>query len=191
MFEVRPVEIDGGRHWFVAADSPGFAAAVIVPAHQCMGMTDEEIGRAVRSLIPDARLLDAQVWARIILGSSGEQFGGDEVVSLLREFKSQDEKVAEAYYKKVAARRAALARAGKKHDAEMRKRVGRRFSEAYHRVGERDGYRCAGCDRSEINIAEEELAFHLSYINELAAVRDPANPANMQLLCTACVEERR
>lgn len=190
MFDLEPVEIEGERRWFVAADSPGFKAAVIVPADQCQGMTDEEIGRAVRELMPQAHLLDAQVWARIILGSGGEQFGGDAELRLLKEFKGQDENVAAAYYKLLERRRAALSRAGRKHDEGMKKRVGRYFTAVHHRVGERDGYRCAECGRSEINVAEDEISFHLTYINEQSATGDPANAANMQLLCTTCIQRR-
>jgi hypothetical protein len=42
-------------------------------------MTDEEIGREVKRLMKDARLLHAKVWAGIIMKDSGDQFGDDSV----------------------------------------------------------------------------------------------------------------
>ena len=112
------------------------------------------------------------------------------MVRLLKEFKGDDQKVATAYYKKLEFARVELAWVARRHDKDMRKTLGRGYATAYHDVAERDNSTCAECNRSAINIAEEELSLHLAYRKEPVAVEDRANPANLRLVCTACLYER-
>lgn len=184
MFDLKKVVTEDGREWLVVTDTPGFGSGVLVPEGGTEGLTDEEIGREVRRLMRDARLLNAKVWADLIMSGSGYQFGNDEIVALLTEFKAEDEKVAAAYYHKIEFRRAAQASAGRKHDKEMRKNVGRGYAAALQRVSEREGYTCSRCEKS--GRGEGAVNLHLTY-KESMTPDQPANPVFMELICDECL----
>lgn len=184
MFDIDTALTEGGRSWMVVADAPGFGSGVIVPEREFEGLSDEEIGREVRRLMKDARLLRARVWARVINMGNGEQFGDESVVALLSEFRREDDTVAAAYFKKIEARRSALASAGRRHDREMRKKVGRGYQQAFQRVVERDGYSCSKCSKS--GGGEEAVSLHLVY-KEHRSSAEGANPADLELVCSECL----
>ena len=184
MFDIDTAMTEGGRRWMVVADTPGFGSGVIVPEGEFEELSDEEIGRVVRRLMKDARLLRARVWARIINMGSGEQYGDESVVALLSEFRREDDAVAAAYFKKVEARRSALASAGRRHDREMRKKIGRGYQQAFQRVLERDGYACSKCSKS--GSGEEAVVLHLVY-KEHRSSDENANPMDLELVCSECL----
>lgn len=102
----------------------GIRERVVVPEGGTESLTDEQVGRKVKRLMRDARLLNAKVWADLIMTGSGYQFGNDDVITLLAEFKAEDERIAAAYYRKIESRRSTQASAGRKYGREMKKKIG-------------------------------------------------------------------
>lgn len=184
MFDLKTVATDYGNEWIVVADTPGFGSGVVVPEGGTEGLTDEQVGREVRRLIREARLLNARVWAGLIMTGSGYQFGNDDVIALLAEFRDEDEKIAAAYYRKIEVRRSAQASAGRKYDQEMKKRVGRGYAAAFQRVIELEGHVCRRCGKS--GRGEGAVSLHLAYKSPVGADQQ-ANPAHMILICDACL----
>jgi hypothetical protein len=184
MFDLKRVATEYGKEWMVIADTPGFGSGVVVPEGGTEGLTDEQIGREVRRLMREARLLNARVWADLIMTGSGYQFGNDEIIELLADFKGEDEKVAAAYYRKIEIRRSEQASAGRKYDREMKKRVGRGYAAAFRRVTELEGYACGRCGRG--GRGEGAVSLHLAY-KESVTLDQQANPAHMLLICDECL----
>lgn len=185
MFDVEEVVTETGHKWMVLADSPGCGSGVVVLEGGTEGMTDEEVGREVKRLMKRARLLNAKVWAKIIMqNSSGVQFGGDETIKLLGEFKNEDELIAVAYYRKIQARTEMLVSNSRKHDRQMKKTLGRNHAPLLQAVIKRDGYKCNLCSKSDST--DSAITLHLAF-KEREGVGGQATAMNLELICLECL----
>lgn len=184
MFDMKDVSTEAGQTWMVLADAPGCGAGVVVPEGGCEGMTDEEIGRAVKRLMKDARLLHAKVWAGIIMKDSGDQFGDDSVINLLAEFRRDDDEIAGAYYRKMQRRTELLVSNSRRHDREMKKILGRNHAAFLQAVIKRDGYACSKCSKSDST--DSAITLHLAF-KERGELVGQATPMNLELICLECL----
>lgn len=89
MSTLEKVTLSNGAVWGVA----GWVltnAEVIVPVDALDGMSDAEIGKAVRSLVPQARLMQASDEAANVLAyKTGDSLSRSQAVELLSQFESR------------------------------------------------------------------------------------------------------
>ena len=193
MARVSRQRLADGRYWYVGTGTvfpwdrqdQDVPAEVIVPIDRLEGMTDAEIGQAVRFLIPAARLVQAIHEADWLLHSGAKGCPLDvldKLEPLLKEFAGQHELI-DAALRQIAARRAmeTIREQRRQHTRKERSRAAAQYEVLFITVGRRDGFKCARCGSVE----------HLVLDHVTPVSRGGFTSAeNLQLLCADCNQEK-
>lgn len=167
---------DGGIH--------KMKGAILVPIDQIDGMSDEQIGRAIRLLIPQARLCFAEEYAdhfRFRIGDlTDEEIA--EGKSILSEFANKSSLVNETLneliewqaveeIRKIEAKAREESKSNRKR---IRSEVSSKYDKLFLAIGRRDGFKCAACGSTEELQIDHIVPVSLNGSNDLS---------NLQILC--------
>ena len=106
----KDVVLPNGKKWKIFADySHVYVTGVVIPPDQLEGMSNEEIGAAVRSLEHDARFAMAKAAVYELIDRNGAEYhkgGGPhhlldlvaKYLPIVEPFKDQDSKIGHAYH---------------------------------------------------------------------------------------------
>lgn len=188
-----------GRRWYVGAglieyesfNSNVSEAQVVVPVERLGGLTDEQIGEWVRSLVRDAQAVHAVALANDLLDFRGEIFKNYrdhrnyalEVKEFIEDFVDYPGIDRKGVVRKALQLVSDLGRhVERKEKGKAAKRYERAaatkdFDALFVAVGRRDGFKCAACGSVD--------RLQLDHI-EPVTLGGETHPNNLQLLCQPC-----
>jgi hypothetical protein len=160
------ISLDSGKKWNVGSNVCS-SADVIVPVDQLDGMTDAEIGDAVRKAIPFARLAHAEEianqygyymserfhigLAQLVIRNLGDDF------HFLEEHEDQSEEVRQTLEFVRRCKELVEMRAqGEQTKKKVRQEVALRYDTLFVSVGKRDGFQCRVCN-SSVNLTLDHI----------------------------------
>jgi len=176
-------EVAPGIYFAAASSSASInGPVVVVPMAALPHMSDEAIGKAVRSLLPQVELAQALAFADWINISAGERH---EVPDFVLEDYAEDCKMLERFSGHDTAIDMALAKIRKAQERPIRKaahQIIRRDIQAHYdtffvQIGRRDGFHCQHCQATVTLEIDHIIAVANGGTNDLD---------NLQLLCQSC-----
>lgn len=178
----RRIEIGRHRAWFVQSGQLGIGPSVTIPIDQIAAMNSEDIGEAVKNLIPEARKVLAIETAEWIDTGRAHEDELEEFIALAAPFEREDDtitrvlKLARATLGQIRDRQAAQRRRDK-----LRRDIRPVYFELFVKIGQRDGFRCKQCGAVNDLTIDHVTALISGGVNDLE---------NLQLLCRRCNGEK-
>lgn len=178
------ISVPEGKKWNVGSNVCS-SADVIVPVDQLDGMTDEQIGAAVRKSIPFARLAHAEEIANQYGYYMAERFSVGLAASIiknigadfdyLQEYADQSEEVRATLEFVLRCREMVeMRKQGDLTKKQVRREAASNYDALFVSVGKRDGFQCRVCNTS-VNLTLDHITpVSLGGTNELE---------NLAILC--------
>ena len=178
------VALPNGQEWAVGSYTSISPAEIIIPFDGMEGMSDAEIGAAVRSLIHEAHYVRATVEADNILLSNrhheqwDKELNISEVKTLLSGFAGHSPNIRAALDLLIRHEQHEQERAEKKRRTkELRQSIAASYDSLFVLLGRRDGFHCALCRSTDKLVIDHITALANNGTNDLS---------NLQLLCAPC-----